>query len=458
MAGIGFELRKILKRDTLSSIIEAYGIAGIISSGPWVLSNLALLVIGIISIGVIYPSYLIIQFLISVTYMMAGSLILSGTVQILFTRFVADSLFLKEDKRIIPNLFGVMLLLSIASGILGFGILSLCDSIEPLTKICMLGSFVLLTNQWIVIIFLSGMKEYYRIVLTIFAGYGIMVLLAWLLPPFGLLGLEAIFFLSQAILTFAFLFQVVRRFPGDRFVAFDFLDRKVVFFSLVFCGLFYNMGVWADKFVFWYRTETSYAQLDVLRASYIYDLPIFLAYLSVVPGMAVFIMRMETDFTENCLKFYDAVRTGGSLNTISLFKDQMVLSCRKCFYKIFKIQGITLALLLVFAEDILKFLHIDLVYINLFYVDLVGVSLQVLVMSILNVMYYLDKRYSALILTSIMVVTNLVFSYITVDLGPVYYGYGFTLSMLLCTVIGLIQVDSQFRDLEYQTFMLQKTN
>ena len=32
------------------------------------------------------------------------------------------------------------------------------------------------------------------------------------------------------------------------------------------------------------------------------------------------------------------------------------------------------------------------------------------------------------------------------------------LSMLLCTVIGLIQVDSQFRDLEYQTFMLQKTN
>lgn len=97
MAGIGFELRKILKRDTLSSIIEAYGIAGIISSGPWVLSILALLVIGIISIGVIYPSYLIIQFLISVTYMMAGSLILSGTVQILFTRFVADSLFLKED-------------------------------------------------------------------------------------------------------------------------------------------------------------------------------------------------------------------------------------------------------------------------------------------------------------------------------------------------------------------------
>ena len=42
MAGIGFELRKILKKKTLLSIVEAYGLAGLISSGPWVLSILAL--------------------------------------------------------------------------------------------------------------------------------------------------------------------------------------------------------------------------------------------------------------------------------------------------------------------------------------------------------------------------------------------------------------------------------
>lgn len=458
MAGIGFELRKILKRDTLSSIIEAYGIAGLISSGPWVLSILALLLIGIISVGVVYPNYLIIQFLISVTYMMAGSLILSGTFQILFTRFVADSLFINEDGRIVPNLFGAMLILTVVAGLVGFTVLYFCPSIDFASKLCMLGSFVLLTNQWIVIIFLSGMKRYYRIVATIFVGYGLMVFLSYVLPPYGIFGLEGIFCLSQAILTFSFLLQVVRAFPGQSFIRFDFLNHKKAFFTLIFCGLFYNIAVWADKFVFWFRDETSYAQLDILRASYIYDLPIFLAYLAVVPGMAVFIMRMETDFTEQCLKFYEAVRSGGSLDTITLYKDQMIISCRKCIYKIFKVQGITLALLLVFADSILEFLQIDVVYLNLFYVDLVGVSLQVLVMSILNVMYYLDKRYSACILTAIMVITNFSFSYITVNLGPIYYGYGFAFSMLICTVVGLIQIDRQFDDLEYQTFMLQKTN
>ena len=47
-----------------------------------------------------------------------------------------------------------------------------------------------------------------------------------------------------------------------------------------------------------------------LRSSLIYDLPIFLAYLAVIPGMAVFLLRIETDFAEAHGRFFDAVRGG----------------------------------------------------------------------------------------------------------------------------------------------------
>jgi len=49
MAGIGFEIRRILEKDTLFSLLEAYGFAGLISSGPWVLSILGVMMIGILS-------------------------------------------------------------------------------------------------------------------------------------------------------------------------------------------------------------------------------------------------------------------------------------------------------------------------------------------------------------------------------------------------------------------------
>ena len=52
MAGIGFELRKLMKRDTFFSLLQTYAYAGIISSGPWVLSILAVMLIGIISVPV----------------------------------------------------------------------------------------------------------------------------------------------------------------------------------------------------------------------------------------------------------------------------------------------------------------------------------------------------------------------------------------------------------------------
>ena len=58
MAGIGFELRKLLRRDSLLGMMQAYAYAGIISSGPWVLSIVGILVIGLMSISMVVPEFL----------------------------------------------------------------------------------------------------------------------------------------------------------------------------------------------------------------------------------------------------------------------------------------------------------------------------------------------------------------------------------------------------------------
>nr|WP_321274338.1 exopolysaccharide Pel transporter PelG [uncultured Vibrio sp.] len=457
MAGIGFELRKILNKNSLLSILEAYGLAGLISSGPWVISILTLLAIGMISVGVVFPSTIIIQFLVIVTYLMAGSLIISGLFQLLLTRYISDRLFSGEESKIVPNLLGAMLVISIIAATIGVTVLAFSHNIAPQVKVAIFTSLVLLCNQWLIIIFLSGMKEYYRIFFTMVISYGMMIILSIMLPPFGLFGLILIFCSCQALLTFAFLYHVIRDFPADQLIDFEFLNPNKVFYSLLACGFIYNLGVWLDKFVFWYREETSHPVIAQFRASYIYDLPIFIAYLAIIPGMAVFMLRMETDFANASLKFYDAVREGATLKSIYLLKDNMVQSCQQSLYDIFKVQGITLALILLWAEDIMVVLKIDLAYLHLFYVDLIAVSIQVVVMSILNVMYYLDKRYSALALTTLMATGNYILANYSINLGPVYYGYGFAITMLITTIIGLIMLDNQFNDLEYQTFMLQRS-
>ena len=49
MAGIGFELRKLLQRDTLAAPVAALGHAAVIAAGPWIFTILALVLISTLS-------------------------------------------------------------------------------------------------------------------------------------------------------------------------------------------------------------------------------------------------------------------------------------------------------------------------------------------------------------------------------------------------------------------------
>jgi uncharacterized membrane protein len=207
--------------------------------------------------------------------------------------------------------------------------------------------------------------------------------------------------------------------------------------------------------IFWLIPATSQQVIGPLRASIIYDLPIFLAYLSIIPGMSVFLVRMETDFVESYDNFYSAVREGDTLEHIWLYKDGMVLNIKQGIYEIFKVQGLTVVLLFLAAGPLLDAIGMSRLYIHLFRVDLVGIGVQVLLLAILNVAFYLDLRRSALFLTALFLFINVTASWMSIRLGPQYFGFGFALATTLTSLVGLVHLNRKLDGLEYETFMLQ---
>ena len=57
MAGIGFELRRMLRKNTLLGLLQAYAYASVIGSGPWVFSIVGILLVGIFSASVVVPIF-----------------------------------------------------------------------------------------------------------------------------------------------------------------------------------------------------------------------------------------------------------------------------------------------------------------------------------------------------------------------------------------------------------------
>ena len=320
----------------------------------------------------------------------------------------------------------------------------------------MFAGFVILSNIWIVVVLLSAAKAWKAVLITFFGAYAITVGAAMLLRDFGLEGLLTGFVTGHAVLLFVLLGLIVGTYPSTRLLAFDFLRRGQVFISLAITGLFYNIAIWSDKFMFWFNPLTGETVLAPLRASPIYDLPIFLAYLSIVPGMAVFLVRIETDFAEQYEHFYRRIREGGSLDEILRIKNDMVYAIRQGLFEIIKVQGITVVILISIGGYLLDWVGIPSLYRLLLNVDLIAVGVQMLLLAILNVLFYFDQRRIALALTLLFAVTNIGLTALTQYLGPAYYGYGFAGAVVLTSTVGLVVLSRKLEQLEYETFMLQR--
>jgi uncharacterized membrane protein len=457
MAGIGFELRKLLKKQTYSGLFQAYAFAGLISSGPWVLSIIGIMLIGVLSLGSVFPKDAISQFQVTVTYLFLISLIGTGLVQLSFTRFVADRIFEKNDVAILPNFNGLILVASIISVLLALPAAAfLFPEQTVLYRLLFILGLAIMSAIWIATVFLTGMKHYRAIVLIFFIGYSATLGLAMLFRPFlGMDGLLLGFVLGHYLLLMGMIWLIYRNYQSDQFIAFDIWKSGAMYGSLMATGFLFNLGAWVDKLMFWYYPATGQQVIGPLHASVIYDFPIFLAYLSVIPGMAVFLVRIETDFVEYYMKFYDAVREGATLDYIERMRNHMVYYVQRGLFDIAKIQAIAVLVTFALGGVLLEAVGISTLYLPLLYVDVVGVALQVVLLGILNVLFYLDQRRAVVGLTGLLVVSNTVFTAISLYLGAAWFGYGFALAMLLTVLTGIWVLSKKLERLEYQTFMLQ---
>lgn len=456
MAGIGFELRKVLKNDNLHSLLQAYTLAAVLGSGPWILSMVGIVVIGLLSYSVAGPDSILTQYQASIKYVIALSLIFTGAFQLAFTRFTADRLYERKTGTIVPNLHAVSLTVTTIGGVLGIVCVALFFPHQSVTyRILLVSSFVVVSNIWIATVFLAGLKQYKEIVWLYTIGYGVTFVSSLLLRSGGLEGLMAGFVVGQGVLLAGMLALIFRAFPSNYFISFECFKARNAYPTLIFIGLFYNLGVWIDKLIFWHTPSLGQNIIGILNASLIYDLPAFLAYLSIIPGMAVFLLRMETDFVEHYEAFYDTVRAGGTLRQIQQHRDNMVKTIQTGIIELIKVQTITTLILFLVGETLLTSMDISALNLPLLYVRLIGAGLHVLFLAVLNVFFYLDKRWVALGLCVSLATMNAVFTQISVYLGPTFYGYGFAIALMIVVLSGMWILSHKLNRLEYETFMLQ---
>ncbi|PIE67156.1 MAG: hypothetical protein CSA23_05220 [Deltaproteobacteria bacterium] len=453
MAGIGFELKKILNRQTFLGDLTAYMYAAMVSSGPWLMSIVCLAVLGIYQgAGLTRLEHAL--FRSTVVYTYAFSLILLGIVQLIATRYMADRLYEKQIDTILSTLFTCSVLVLTAGSAFAAGSYFFFQ-VSFLHKMLGVMLFLVISMIWLCMIFLSAIKDYNGIVNAFALGAVLSIAAAFYLGrSMGTEGYLAGYLIGQAVTLFWILAKVIVEFPPGRLWNRDFLMYFIRYGDLVGVGFLFNIGIWVDKFVFWMAPD---ARIIVpwFATHDIYEAPVFFAYLTIVPAMAIFLLKIETVFYQHYRQYYAKVIGKRSLAEILKEKSDMVDALKGSIRDVFVVQGTVTVFCLIFAPTLVALARLSPMQIPLFRIVLIGSFLQILLCINVIILFYFDLRRAVLVVSVVFVAANAGLSTLSIVLGFAFYGYGYTYACLIALMVAFHQLHINVRDLEYLTFAQQ---
>ncbi len=453
MAGIGFRLQKLLSGESYGDMVRAYLYSAIISSGPMLVVMLALWTVKI-SIQSRLGSDEGALLMSLIVYAYAFSMVLAGPFFYVVTRYLADQYYSKRLDTFTPTYLSVLeVLLTIQSvvALIYLHFLPLSITMKWFEYLL----FLFVGGIWMGMIFLSAARNYHWIVWA-FLGGGLVGIISSLVLGkfFGLSGYLGGFVLGQGTTFFILTIRIFLEFGYTHAQDFRFFLYFKKYPYLVLVGFFYYLGTWIDKFIFWFSRQGD-SVLGPLRVCFNYDTPMFLAFMTIVPSMAFFLIQMETSFIRYYRAYYQGIQHKGTLNDVRTLKENLLENLAKNIQKFVFFQGFLSGVLILFIYELARSFSLNPSQMGIFRIGTLGAFLQMGLLIVMTFFFYFDFQREVLVGAVGYCLGNAVLTLVTLKMGLPAYGFGFTLACFFSVLAGFLMLEQRLKYLEYWTFMRQ---
>lgn len=224
---------------------------------------------------------------------------------------------------------------------------------------------------------------------------------------------------------------------------------------LTAAGLIYYAGMWVDKLLFRFSSRGEMVAPHVLYAAHQYEMADFLAQLTVIPALAVFFLRVETDFFERFREFYARIQLKAGLSQIEEARDLMEAEVRNGGARLLVVQTLITVLAILLAPALFFHLQLDDVTIRLARIQMVAVLFQTLMFCVAVVMMYYEAYREACTVFIAFLAGNALLTWLLLPLGEAYDGFGFLIAAVLSCLLGVVLLFRRLRHIQYVTFVHQ---
>jgi len=453
MAGIGFVLRRLSRQDSLLGVAQALFFSTLVAAGPWLVT---IVVLGALTffMGREQDSALLEAFRPIIIYNFQFSLLLVSPITIIATRYMADCLYRREPDKIVDLIVGgsvllVAILMPIAT-IFYFVIAGLPIAQGALGMV----NFLMLGILWLLSVFVSATRDYLFISLSFLTGFGLALVLA--IAGGRVYGVEGILLgmtVGIGVTVGALLARITANFRSAPRRPFAFLTYFTRYWELAVGSFAFTLATWIDKWIMWSAPEASHGPAGFVFYPG-YENAMFLASLSSLPVFGLFLMSVETGFYERCRAYHAAIGQHASLDEIGALQQSITTSILQSLRNLAVLQGILSAILIFLAPQLFDLLGLNFVDVGIFRFAVCGMFFFVFLLFATVLLTYFDARRAACGVQVFYLGINAIASYISLQLGPNYYGYGFFFASVLACGMAVLVFARVLNVLPYLTFVV----
>lgn len=430
MAGIGFELKRLFKKEGVFSTVFAGVHATAVTIGPTIIVIVAL------NLMYMLPPYIEMAYrereVLSSTilYVFIFALILASPINIILSRYMADKIYEEDYSTIFTSVETGGALIAIGVAVLGipFGYAMYTIGDLPLYYVFISYLFFAgLAFTFYYMTFITVLKEYGKItgsfLGSLLVGFLFVVISVFLfdvaMVDAILLGLT-ISFILIAMLLLMFIKKSFRHHSNNFKELFSYIKKDV---WLILANVFYIWGLYIHNFVFWFLSDYKITVANVFISAPDYDMATYLAMLSNISILVIFVVNVETKF-HTAYKAYCESIIGAAGKEIRRAKQKMIETLRRETIYIIQIQIIVNIIVYIAAIVVLPKIGIEGVILSMYPVLSVGYMILYLVQCFMIYLFYLDDAKGAAAVGAVFLTATLLGSLWSVYLPPALAGLG----------------------------------
>lgn len=456
MAGIGFELNKLAKRDDLIGTIGAYMHSAMAIAGPWLFTVVALAAITMLHGGA-GDDLDILNFRGIIIYNFSFSLVLAAPIFMVMTRYLADAIHMQNVTKAPSVMIESLLLVYIFQLPIAILFYVIYFDLPVELRLAAFANMFLISSVWLLGVFLTALKDYNSISKTFFFGMVLAIVASWLLEGYGAFGMVMGFNVGLMIIVFVLIARIMAEYPYKLTNEFALKPYFKKYRELALGGLFYNAAIWVDKWVMWFAPESIKLPSGMIFYQD-YDSAMFLAFLTIIPSLALFVFSIETRFFRHYRRFYEQILDHAPMQRLRQYQNDITESIFAGGRNLIFLQGAICFVVILLAPRIFEAMNMFFMQLGMFRLGTLGALFHVLLIFECIILSYFDCRRTTMHIYLFFLVTNALFTYVSMEAGFAYYGYGYFLASAVSFIIAGFVVISHVRKLPFHSFITNNTS